>query len=68
MLLKKMKFGKQLRFVSQEINPSEFREIMNKAYIIAIPTHRTRSKAPHIRKTSSRGALDTLRDLGKVNW
>jgi hypothetical protein len=40
MLLKKMKFGKRVRFVSQEKNPNEFREIINKAYIVAISTHR----------------------------
>jgi hypothetical protein len=65
MLLEKMKFCKHLRFVSQEKNLSEFREIINKAYIVAIPAHIIWSRAPHIQKTSSRRALNTLRDMRK---
>jgi len=39
---------KNFRFVSQQIDPSKFAEIINKAHIISISSNRWESRSPYI--------------------
>jgi hypothetical protein len=63
-----MKLLKNFRLVMNKINPSKLAMIINKTDIIIISPYRSRSRTLHIRKTSSRGACDTLEDFGKGSW
>jgi hypothetical protein len=52
----------------EKINPSEFAIVINKAYIILVFANRGRSWAPYIRKTCSKGTVETLVDIGYGSW
>jgi hypothetical protein len=45
-----MKALENFIFMAQQIDPSEFTEIIYKANIISLPSNRIRSRTPYIRK------------------
>jgi hypothetical protein len=52
-----MKALKKFRFVSKEINPSKFTEIINEANIIIVSSNRSWSRTPYIREHKVQGVI-----------
>lgn len=63
-VLEIMETLKHLRFMAQEINPSEFAIIINEENIISVSPNQSWCRPHTSENTSYRGLLDTLLDLG----
>jgi hypothetical protein len=57
-------FLEDFRFVSKEVDPSEFTEVVNKTNIIFISSNRITSMTRYIRKINFKGALEELDEVG----
>jgi hypothetical protein len=67
-LLKLEKIFGDLEFVTQQVDPSEFAIIINKANIIFFMTKRINGGSPNIRKISSKGADGRLDEIEYGSW
>lgn len=65
-ILEVTKASKSFRFMTQQINPCKFTEVINETHIKIISTNQSWCRFPHIRKTTSRGWLDTLRTGARI--